>query len=78
MKIDFTIKRKILRIDGSRRELIFEIAALYFLEFQVSHAQRCLYIVFQNMQKKNRIILSLSEKIISDYKLQCTNCLILQ
>ena len=66
MKIDFTIKRKILRIDGSQIELIFEIAALYFLEFQVSHAQRCLYIVFQNMQKKkkNRIILSLSEKII--------------
>ena len=44
MKIDFTIKRKILRIDGSQRELIFEIAALYFLEFQVSHAQMFVHI----------------------------------
>lgn len=42
----------------------------YFLEFQVSH-------VFQNMQK-NPVLLSLSEKIIAHYRLQCANCLILQ
>ena len=44
-------KEKNLRIDGGRRELIFEIAALYFLEFQVSHADICTY--FKICKKKN-------------------------
>ena len=58
MKIDFTIKRKILRIDGSQRELIFEIAALIILSRISSIACTEMFVVhISKYAKKKKIAL---------------------